>query len=528
MERLADRVILLWGWRQALLALLAGGLLALGQAPFDFFAIGFVSFTLLVWLLDGVGAPPGRGWVRAGIPAFAVGWWFGFGYFLAGLFWVGNALLIEAEDFAWALPLAVILLPAGLAVFYGLATLAARLVWSDDLGRIAALAVAFGVAEWLRATVLTGFPWNAVGYVAMPIPLLMQSVVLAGPFGMSALAVFVFATPALLANRRHLKAGMAIALLLVVAHVGFGSWRLMQEDAGAAPTLSVRIVQPSIDQSEKWDSAARDRIFSKFLELSALPPAEGAEPPQLIVWPETSFPFLLTDRPDALVALSELLQEGQLLAAGAVRVEGTVSDDGIRYYNSILIINDQGEIVDGYDKVHLVPFGEYIPFEHVLARIGLRQLVQAFPGFTAGTQRRTLDAGEGIRLLPFICYEIIFPSENGLVSESDVIINVTNDAWFGDTPGPYQHFRQAQIRSVMLGLPMVRAANNGISGVVDPYGRIVDAYQLDAVGTLDIDISLRSATAPIVTMIRWGETSVFFCLVLLIVASGLASRRRVN
>lgn len=528
MERLADRVILLWGWRQALLALLAGALLALGQAPFDFFAVGFVSFTLLVWLLDGIGTPPGRGWFKAGLPAFAVGWWFGFGYFLAGLFWVGNALLVEAEDFAWAFPLAVILLPAGLAIFYGLATLAARLVWSDDLGRIPALAVAFGGAECLRATVFTGFPWNAVGYVAMPIPLLMQSVVLTGLFGMSALAVFVFATPALLANRRHLRGGVALAILLVLAHAGYGSWRLTQVGADDAQTLSVRIIQPTIDQIEKWDGAARDRIFSKFLELSALPPAEGAAPPQLIVWPETSFPFLLTDRPDALVALSELLQEGQMLAAGAVRVEGTVSDGGIRYYNSILMINDQGEIVDGYDKVHLVPFGEYIPFEHLLARVGLRQLVQAFPAFTAGTQRRTLDAGEGIRLLPFICYEIIFPSENGLASESNVIINVTNDAWFGDTPGPYQHFRQAQIRSVMLGLPMVRAANNGVSGVVDPYGRVVDAFRLDAVGALDVDISLTSASPQIANVTRWGEAFVFFALVLLIVATGAASRRRVN
>jgi apolipoprotein N-acyltransferase len=528
MERLADRVILLWGWRQALLALLAGALLALGQAPFDFFAVGFVSFTLLVWLLDGVGAPPGRGWFEAGIPAFAVGWWFGFGYFLAGLFWVGNALLVEAEDFAWALPLAVLALPAGLAIFYGLATLAARLVWSDDLGRIAALALAFGVAEWLRATVLTGFPWNAVGYVAMPIPLLMQSVALTGLFGMSALAVFVFATPALLANRRHLRGGVVLALLLVLAHAGYGSWRLTQVSVDDAQTLSVRIVQPSIDQSEKWDGAARDRIFSRFLELSALPPAEGAAPPQLIVWPETSFPFLLTDRPDALVALSGLLQEGQLLAAGAVRVEGSVSDGGVRYYNSILMINDQGEIVDGYDKVHLVPFGEYIPFEEVLARFGLRQLVQAFPGFTAGSQRRTLDAGEGVRLLPFICYEIIFPAENGLASESNLIVNVTNDAWFGDTPGPFQHFRQSQIRSVMLGLPMVRAANNGISGMVDPYGRIVDAFQLEAVGVLDVDISLARASPPPLGATQWGQVSVFVGLVLLIVGAAATSRRRAN
>lgn len=528
MERLADRVILLWGWRQALVALLAGAVLALGQAPFDFFAVGFVSFTLIVWLLDGVGTAPGKGWMRAAFPAFAVGWWFGFGYFLAGLFWVGNALLVEAEDFAWALPLAVIVLPAGLAIFYGLATLAARLVWSDGLGRIAALALAFGAAEWVRATVLSGFPWNAIGYVAMPIPLLMQSVTLTGLFGMSALSVLVFAMPGLLANRRHLTAGIAIALLLVAAHIGFGAWRLTQDVAPSGETLAVRIIQPSINQGEKWDGAARDRIFSTLIELSALPPAEGAAAPQLIIWPETSFPFLLTDRPDALVALSELLQEGQLLAAGAVRVEGAASEGGVRYYNSILMINDQGEIVDGYDKVHLVPFGEYLPLQDWLSRFGLRQLVQAFPGFTPGTHRRPLDGGQGARLLPFICYEIIFPGENGSDVETNLLINVTNDAWFGDTPGPYQHFRQAQIRAVMLGLPMVRAANNGISGVVDARGRIVDAFRMDAVGALDAQIQLADPSARAWTAVRWGQPMIFFALGLLIVATGAIPRRRAN
>ena len=214
-----------------------------------------------------------------------------------------------------------------------------------------------------------------------------------------------------------------------------------------------------------------------------------------------------------------------MLAAGAVRVEGSVSDGGVRYYNSILMINDRGEIVDGYDKVHLVPFGEYLPLEEVLSRFGLRQLVQAFPGFTAGTQRRTLNGGEGVRLLPFICYEIIFPAENGLAPESNLIVNVTNDGWYGDTPGPYQHFRQAQIRSVMLGLPMVRAANNGVSGVVDAHGRIVDAFQLDAVGALDVDIPLARA-APHIAAAYWGQSVVFLGLVLLIVVAGGVSRRR--
>jgi apolipoprotein N-acyltransferase len=409
MERLAGRVILLWGWRRALLAVVAGALASFGQAPFDFFAICFVSFTLLVWLLDGVGGGAGKGALSGWRTAFAVGWWFGFGYFLAGLYWVGNALLVEAEDFAWALPFAILALPAVLAAFYGFATMLARLLWSDGIGRIAALGLAFGAAEWLRSFLFTGFPWNAIGYAAMPVPMLMQSVTVVGTFAMSALAVFVFAMPALAASHRHRLAGTLLAAMLIAAHAGFGAWRLSQAETAPAASLNVRIVQPSVDQSEKWDHAARDRIFAKLLDLSALPPDEDAARPEIILWPETSLPFLLSDRPDALTALADLLDEDQKLLAGAVRVDGTAAGQGVRYYNSILNVSAEGEIVDGYDKVHLVPFGEYLPFADALSRLGVQQIVSSFPAFSAGARRHTLEIAEGVRALPFICYEIIFP-----------------------------------------------------------------------------------------------------------------------
>ena len=173
MERLAGKVILLWGWRQALSAFLAGALAAFGQPPYDFFAVCFVSFPLLVWLLDGAAAAPGAGLFRRAAGAFGIGWWFGFGYFLAGLWWTGNALLVQADLFAWALPFALFGLPAVLAVFYGAATVIARLLWSDHLGRLAALAFGFGVAEWLRGFLLTGFPWIPIGGAAMPVPAMM-------------------------------------------------------------------------------------------------------------------------------------------------------------------------------------------------------------------------------------------------------------------------------------------------------------------------------------------------------------------
>jgi apolipoprotein N-acyltransferase len=219
MERLAGRVILLWGWRRLVVAFLAGALLVLTQAPYDFFAAGFVAFPVLAWLLDGVQVDASANLLKRLKPAFAIGWWFGFGYFLAGLWWIGGAVLVEADSFAWALPFAVLGIPLLMAFFYGFATAVARVFWTDGLWRIAALAFGFGLAEWLRTFLFTGFPWNPVGFAAMPTPLLMQSVTLADVTGMNVLAVFVFAMPALLAGRRHRRTGLAIALVIVAAHV---------------------------------------------------------------------------------------------------------------------------------------------------------------------------------------------------------------------------------------------------------------------------------------------------------------------
>jgi apolipoprotein N-acyltransferase len=494
LSRFASRLLLLYGWRRHAVAWLAGGLASFSQAPFDFFAVGLIAFPVLVWLLDGAAADASGGRLRQLAAPFATGWWFGFGYFIGGLWWIGNAMMVDLARYAWALPIAVLLLPAILALFYGFAAALARPFWSDGIGRIAALAAAFGVAEWLRAVLLTGFPWNAIGYAAMPVPMLMQSVGIVGMTGMNALAVFAFALPALLGGQRHIRTGMAALAVLVALHAGFGLVRLSLP-RGEGETLAMRLVQPSIDQSEKWDSAVRDRIFQTFLEMSAGQERDDAARPQLILWPETSVPFILQDRPDALSALGELVSDDQVLLLGAVRVEGeSAADPDARFYNSVVGINSAGVMFDAVDKVHLVPLGEYVPFERWLSRIGITKLVHLPGSFTAGGGRHAIEVAPGVSALAFICYEVIFP---GLVARdagnADLIVNVTNDAWYGRTPGPYQHFRQAQLRAVETGRPLVRAANNGISGVVDAKGRIVDALALDAVGILDVDVPLSPA-----------------------------------
>lgn len=491
MEQLAGRVMLLWGARRIALAVAAGALGALALPPFGVFGTLFISFTLLVWLMDGLASHPESGWLARLRSAFFLGWLFGFGYFVAGLWWLGNALLVEADQFAWALPLAVFGLPAFLALFYGLATSLASLLWSDGFGRLAALALGFGLTEWLRSFLMTGFPWNAIGYGAMPFPLMMQSAAVIGLFGVTTLSILVFSTPALLGTRRGLPAGLVVASTLLVAHLGYGAYRLSTIDTAPDGTGTVvRLVQPVVDQSRKLENTDRVEIFEEHLSLSALPPQPGARRPDIIVWPETSVPFILTENQDALARIAEVLQDGQILIAGAVRVEYAAAGTPPRFYNSVYMVDSNGQILGASDKVHLTPFGEYVPFEDWLRDWGIESLVALPGGFTAGAVPALLTLPGGTAFYPLICYEAIFPGEIGAdVSRATAILNVTNDAWFGNTPGPYQHFQQARLRAVETGLPLVRDANSGISAVVDPLGRIVAGLAFNERGVVDSEIS---------------------------------------
>jgi apolipoprotein N-acyltransferase len=510
MHRLAGSVMLSSGFSRMLLTLAIGALSALALPPIGFFAILFVTLPALVWLLDG--ETGGLRWGRAGrsIACFRTGWLFGMGYFTAGLWWLGNALLLEADQFAWALPLAILGLPAVLALFYGLAAVLANILWSDGIGRIFALAAAFGICEWLRSFVGTGFPWNTLSYGFMPVPLLMQSAHLLGIFGMTLVTVIICAAPALMGTKQHAKAGLIIASLLFAAHVGYGAYRLSVDITGEGDDYTVRIVQPNIDQSRKMENADRTTIFTEHLRLTALPHSPSTGKPELVIWPETTVPFILTQQPDAFVEIAKVLDEGQTLLTGAVRLDDSIQGSEPRYYNSIYAIDDEGAILGAVDKVHLVPFGEYVPFEGVLRKLGVTNIISLPGGFTAAAKRSLLSLPNGISLFPLICYEIIFPGEFGdEIDGSTAILNVTNDGWFGNTPGPYQHLQQSRLRAVEAGKYVIRAANTGISAVIDPMGRIVAAFDNAQKGVIDTTVARYSA----VDVSHDGKTWNFWLLV---------------
>jgi len=485
-------------WRRAGIAFGAGAIATLALAPAHFWPVMFAALPVLVWLLDGTAGsaatPVQR--LRAGA---AVGWWFGFGYFLAGLYWIGFAFFVQAEKFAWMAPLGVLAMPAGLALFHALAVALAGLAWRPGPARIVVLAVAFAATEWLRGNILTGFPWNAIGYTLAAPDMLMQSSALVGIYGLGFFAVLIFAAPATLADAgrrapRWIVPVLAAALLAGAA--GWGSWRLSLPAPPDAAGVKLRIVQGNIPQAEKWKPESRDWIFSRYLRLSKRGNGRSLEAAGIthLIWPESALPFVyLYDdeiaKDSRRRAFDRLLPEGVMLLTGADRAETVTDADGQRIvsavYNSVLALDASGRVAATADKTHLVPFGEYLPYQKTLEAIGFRQLTNLPGGFTPGGGIEQVRLSGLPPFEPLICYEIIFPEEIMLTSRPSWLLNVTNDSWFGETAGPYQHLHQARMRAVEQGVPVIRAANTGISAVIGPRGHIRSSLPLTAEGVID-------------------------------------------
>jgi apolipoprotein N-acyltransferase len=527
LTRLAHWMVLSWGWRRALVAFTAGAVSALALAPFDAWPVLFFTFPVLVWLVDGAAA--GR---LGGLPSAAIaGWWFGFGYFLAGLYWVGYAFLVDAKTFGWLLPFAVIALPAGMACYTAFGLALARMLWTRGPTRIIALAVALTAAEWLRGHLFSGFPWNVYGYALTGPLVLAQSAALIGIWGLTFIAVAVFATPAVLtderADTRRRWLPLALGAVLLVALAGYGAIRLSRTPTAFVEGVRLRIMQPNLQQDQKFNYSAKQKVMSQYLELSDRstgPQSAGVRDVTHLIWPESAFPFVLTREPDALAQIAALLPPGTVLITGAVRVPELPPGQKIeRAYNSIYVIDHDGSILSVYDKLHLVPFGEYLPFQDFLEKLGLMQLTKLPGGFIAGERRRAMDVPRAPRMLPFLCYEIIFPGEVKPEGERPGwLLNLTNDGWFGISSGPYQHLQQARVRTIEQGLPLVRAANTGISAVIDPLGRVIKSLPLGTEAVMDAALP-RHIDAPLYARTGDGGVALAISAALLMVI-----RRRVR
>jgi apolipoprotein N-acyltransferase len=494
MKHLIESILLSWGWKRYALAFIVGALSVLALPPVGAFPILFITFPVFFWLIDGAAIATPSGGIRAGVPAFAIGWWFGFGYFLAGLHWVGAALLVEKNIFGWLMPFAVLALSGGLAVFTGLGAAIGRLLWSVSPWRILAFAFGLGLSEFLRGHLFTGFPWNSFGYAFTVTDIQMQVASLIGLYALNVITIFCVTSPAVFADPRDAGFARKLPFVFAAAIMAFqwiyGYARLGNAQTNMVAGVNLRLVQSNLTQEERLDTKKREEIVERLVSLSIEPQADSADgaqkQPTHIIWPESALPFLITSMPQVLSRIETMLQPGQVLIAGLARAEDAGAGAKQKnIFNSVYVFNDDGKVIDRYDKVHLVPFGEYLPYESVLEGFGLKP-VASLRGFSAGARRQLMASLRAPPFAPLICYEIIFP---GKIVEAGKrpgwLVNLSDDGWFGRSLGPYQHLHQARVRAVEEGLPVVRVTSTGVSAVIDAYGRMLSTLPLGAQNVID-------------------------------------------
>ena len=474
----------LTGWRRFLFAFLAGAVSALGFAPVEFFPALLLGFAALLLLLDGADRSPHP--IRK---AAVSGWAFAFGQYLIGWHWIGYAFMVDPSAHLWQMPFAILVLTAGLALYAGIACALAICFWQNGPSRLLVFAIFYAIGEWVRGHALTGFPWNLQAYGWGASWAVMQSASLFGAYGLSFLTILLGASLGefCAAPRRLFAPVLMIGLFACLW--GYGALRLVTTPTNTVPNVMVRLVQPDIPQNEKYVRRYVARNWQRLLDLSNAPGNVTH-----IVWPEAAPPFLLDRSQIALDEIATLTGGHRSLITGSTRA--TQSSDKISFYNALYMFAPDGQIEAIYDKFHLVPFGEYVPFADLLGKLGITKLTEGQGGFASGDGPHIYQIQGAPDVTPLICYEIIFPGAVTASQRPGWLVNVTDDSWFGPWAGPMQHLLIARVRAIEEGLPVARAANTGISAMIDPLGRITKRLDLGNMGVVDAKLPVALTATP--------------------------------
>ncbi|WP_254054604.1 apolipoprotein N-acyltransferase [Roseovarius sp. EL26] len=482
-----------------LLAAGFGAVAALGQAPVGLWPATVVALALVFGLFR-----HSRNWKHAA----RLGWAVGTGYFMLALSWIVEPFLVDVARHGWMAPFALIGLSAGLALLWAAGFAIARATGTAVGGWIVALTL----AETARTYILTGFPWAQPGHVWIDTPMLHW----ASYGGSLLLTALLFVAASALWFLIEGKRGLGVAGLAGII-LAYGAGNALTPDNIAGPDAPiVRVIQPNAAQHEKWDPDKVQIFFDR--QIAFTRESDGTTRPDLVVWPETAIPVLLNNAGSTLDAIADAAQ-GVPVVLGAQRYEG------VRFYNAMAVLDGQGELAAVYDKSHLVPFGEYVPFGDFLTQFGISGMAaREGNGYSSGPGMQVLQI-EGLGgALALICYEGVFPQDvNAAPVRPDFLMLITNDAWFGQISGPYQHLAQARLRSVEQGLPMIRAANTGVSAMIDAAGRVTASLPLGVAGWQDAALP---PPLPITVYARLGDGPLIITLLAIWALSKRLERRR--
>lgn len=489
------------GFKKYLTLFALGALMTLTLPPIGIFPLLLISIPAFITIAQSASTR---------VQSFFAGWAFGAGFFVFGLYWISAALFVDIQQWKWVLPLSLIVGPVVLSLFWGFIPLLAHGFREHKIPHALVIVITWGLIEWIRGHVLTGFPWNLAGYTWHHAPAIMQASALMGIYGLTLLTVFFAALPVYASDKKLMRFSLSLFIGLAI----FGLIRMNQHPLTQNKDYTLRLVQANIPQMTKWNPDEDWRNIEKHAMLST-----AATPATFVVWPETAVTSDLSLFPDIANYIGMKLPDDSIGVLGNLRI---TYDDQRRdhYHNSVIAMDTKGKVLAAYNKFHLVPFGEYIPFRQTLNMTPIALSIARIGDFTPGDGNKTLRVAGLPAFSPLVCYEGIFPHE--VIDQNDRpewMVNVTNDGWYGKTAGPHQHLEIVRVRAIEEGLPLARAANTGISAVVDPLGRIIGSLALGTEGTLD---TILPAPLPPTLYARLGD-NVFFVMLCLI--GGLAASR---
>jgi len=500
--------------------LVAGALSALAFAPFYIMPMYMIALPLL--LLTSILEKTPKS-------AFKYGYAFGFGHFFVGLYWIGNSFAVEPDLPNWGGPIMVGFICIYLAVFPALVSYGVKYFHKSHqtkthlLNMVITFTVLWNVSEWLRGVLFSGFPWNLSGYLWGFSDAMLQTTAVWGTYGLGIFTVLFCFFPLLMLNEKWRYFSPCAAILILGSFYYYGENRL-PENIEFVDDVNLRVVQANIQQDDKWPYKNWSKNLIQHMDMSEdeLNKSVGKD---IVIWPETAVIYSLSEEPMRRDLISNVIGPGELVLTGFPRRQR--DPDKTRIYNSLIAIDKNGDVDAIYDKSHLVPFGEYIPnfIQAILIPLGLDKIFTGGQGFSHGEGVKTLDLSGMPPVGVLICYEVIFPGQiTDPNNRPDWLLNITNDAWYGESTGPRQHLLQTRVRALEEGLPLVRSASTGISAVIDPYGRIIESIDLNKRGVINSQLP-RKLTSD--TLYSYYKEWIFACIsVMLIIANIVFVRRK--